>query len=356
MKIKSHSKTYSVEIVDRHHIEKILKNPYRLIIIDEKVFDIYQNTILKNIAPSSLYPFKAVESRKNINSALAICKKMAEISFKRGEELLSIGGGIVQDVTGFAANIYNRGVKWTFIPTTLLAQCDSCIGSKTSLNYLSFKNLLGTFYAPDRIYIYLDFVKTLTKDDYLSGLGEVAKFNIMSAKDGIDLLERNMEKLLSRDIKMLKFFTERSLKFKKTFIEKDEYDFGVRNLLNFAHTFGHAFEKVSNYGVPHGQAVTLGLITANHISVTRNILDEKKAARIKNIVVNLLSVPLKKTWFQTEQIVGAIKKDKKRSTVYLPAVLFLSNNKLKVFQDVKPEEVDKALNKLTVFLEKNNKL
>ncbi|HNY51058.1 MAG TPA: hypothetical protein PLV50_11610 [Smithella sp.] len=356
MKIKSHSKTYSVEIVDRHHIEKILKTPYRLIIIDEKVFHIYKNTLLNNIDPSSVYLFKAIESKKNINSALAICKKMAEISFKRAEELLSIGGGIVQDVTGFAANIYNRGVKWTFIPTTLLAQCDSCIGSKTSLNYLNFKNLLGTFYAPDRIYIYLDFVKTLTEDDYLSGLGEVAKFNIMSAKDGIDLLERNMEKLLGRDVKTLKFFTERSLNFKKTFIEKDEYDFGIRNLLNFAHTFGHAFEKVSNYKVPHGQAVTLGLMTANHIAAARNILKREKADQINKMVVCLLSVRLKKIWFQTEQIVNAVKRDKKRTTRYLPAVLFSSNNKLKVYQDIKAEEIDKALNRVIVFLEKNNRL
>jgi 3-dehydroquinate synthase len=356
MKIKAHSKIYSVEIVDRNHIEKILKTSRKLLVIDEKVFDIYKNALLKNIDRSSIYLFKAVESNKNINSALALCKKMAEISFKRGEELLSIGGGIVQDVTGFAANIYNRGVKWTFIPTTLLAQCDSCIGSKTSLNYLSFKNLLGTFYAPDSIYIYLDFVKTLTKDDYLSGLGEVAKFNIMSAHDGIGLLENNMDKLLDRDVQTLKFFTERSLKFKKTFIEKDEYDFGVRNLLNFAHTFGHAFEKVSNYAIPHGQAVTLGLITANNISVSRHILNEKKADRIRSLAVHFLSVKLKKGWFEAERIVNAIKKDKKRSTAHLPAVLFSSNNRLKVFQDVKPAEVKEALGALIFFLRENNKL
>jgi len=356
VKIKSHSKTYSVEIVDRNHIGKILKNHHKLAIIDEKVLDIYQHTLLKNINPSSIYPFQAMESRKNIHSALAICKKMAEISFKRSDELLSIGGGIVQDVTGFAANIYNRGVKWTFIPTTLLAQCDSCIGSKTSLNYLNFKNLLGTFYPPDKIYIHLDFIKTLTKDDYLSGLGEVAKFNIMSAKDGIDLLGKNMERLLARDIKTLKFFTERSLKFKKTYIEKDEYDWGIRNLLNFAHTFGHAFEKVSHYAIPHGQAVTLGLMTANHISVARNILEEEKADRINKMVVCLLSVKLKKKWFQTEQIVDAVKKDKKRSTQYLPAVLFSSNNKLEVYQNVKPEELDKALDKVVVFLERTNRV
>ena len=184
----------------------------------------------------------------------------------------------------------------------------------------------------------------------------MAKFNIMSAKDGIRLLEKNMDKLLDRDIRTLQFFTERSLKFKKTFIEMDEYDFGIRNLLNFAHTFGHAFEKVSHYAIPHGQAITLGLMTANNISVSRHILNGKKADQIKKLAVRFLSVKLKKMWFEAEQIIDAVKKDKKRSTGYLPAVLFSSNNSLKVFQDVKPEEVENALADLIVFLEEHDKL
>ena len=223
------------------------------------------------------------------------------LSMKRHDTLVSIGGGIVQDVTGFAANIYNRGLKWMFIPTTLLAQADSCIGSKTSLNFSNFKNSLGTFYAPDNILIYLDFVKTLTHDDYLSGLGEVAKFNIMSAKEGIKRLEKNMDKLLSRDTKTLKFFIERSLAFKKDFIEEDEYDFGKRNLLNFAHTFGHAFETVSQYKIPHGQAVTLGLMVANNISTQRAILDDAFRNALKNMPQ--FSSIINEKWFEPEVII-----------------------------------------------------
>jgi 3-dehydroquinate synthase len=343
MIISSHAKKYSVEVTDAGFITRLMEKSYKLVIIDKKVYDLYRNTLLAGLKKETLYLFDAVEKNKNAGSALKICGKMAEISFKRGDELVSIGGGIVQDVTGFAANIFNRGVRWTFIPTTLLAQCDSCVGGKTSLNFSAYKNILGTFYAPDNIYICLDFVKTLTEDDYLSGMGEVAKFNIMSAKDGIGLLENNMEKLLARDTGVLKFFVERSLEFKKRFIEEDEFDLDVRNLLNFAHTFGHAYEKTSNYAIPHGQAVTLGLITANNISRARNMLDPALKERIEKICMNFISVKLKKEWFLADKVIEAMKKDKKRKSDKLAAVLFSSDLSLKVVQDLEQKEVAEAL-------------
>jgi len=356
MKIRSHSKDYDVEITDRLPIDELINNKNSFIVIDKAVYRLYKGTLLKGIGSDRIFLFDAVEKNKNVKSALALCKKMAEKSMKRNDSIVSIGGGIVQDVTGFAANIFNRGVKWIFIPTTLLAQCDSCIGGKTSLNFLAYKNILGTFYAPDSIYINLDFVQTLSNHDYLSGMGEVAKFNIMSAKDGIDLLEKNIEKLLHRDIETLRFFVERSLSFKKTFIEEDEYDRGIRNLLNYAHTFGHAFETVSKYAVPHGQAVTLGLIVANTISSERNILDKRLKDRIEKICLNFLSVKIRHKWFEAEHIIKAMKKDKKRKSDKLAAVLFLSDLSLKVVQDLEPDEVKKALLYLIEVLEKAEKL
>jgi 3-dehydroquinate synthase len=356
MKIISHAKNYEVGILDKISISE-LKGPNKtIIIVDKNVFRLYKDSYFKGIDKSEIYLFEAVETNKTIDSALKICKRMAELSFKRNDLIISIGGGIVQDVTGFAANIFNRGVKWTFVPTTLLAQCDSCIGGKTSLNYLSYKNILGTFYAPDNIYIDLNFVKTLSEKDYLSGLGEVAKFNIMAAKDGIGLLETNMDKIISRDVSTLRFFLERSLAFKKTFIEEDEFDRGVRNLLNYAHTFGHAFETVSRYAVPHGQAVTLGLIVANDISRSRKILEDGLKERIENLCVKLISVKLNAKWFEPENIISAMKKDKKRRSDKLAAVLFQSDLSLHVVQDVEPQEVESALGSLTTSLKKAGKI
>jgi 3-dehydroquinate synthase len=351
MRITSYNKTYTVEIVKSLDLQKVTEGIKCLFVIDRKVYDIYKDTTFRNIATDQTVFLDAEETSKTIETALEICKKMAEISFKRNDTLISIGGGITQDVTGFAANIYNRGVKWIFIPTTLLAQCDSCIGGKTSLNFLNYKNILGTFYAPDRIIIDLNFVKTLSTDDYLSGLGEVAKFNIMSAHDGVDLLEQHLDKLLHRDIETLQMFLRRSLEFKKGFIEKDEFDKGVRNLLNFAHTFGHAFESVSNYAIPHGQAVTLGLIMANIVSAERGLLDKSLKGRIESLCTKLLSVPLEQGWFAADIIINAMKRDKKRTSDQLTAVIFKTDLSLEIIHDLQTEEVANGLKELCCLLE-----
>jgi len=343
MKIKSHVGEYSVDITGELTLESLRAGREVFIIADSRVYEIYKENFFKGVNKNEIMFFDAIENNKNIESALKICAAMAEKSFKRSGTMISIGGGIVQDVTGFAANIYNRGVKWEFVPTTLLAQCDSCIGGKTSLNFLLYKNILGTFYAPDYIYVYLDFVRTLSEDDYLSGLGEIAKFNIMSAKEGISLMEDNMLKLRNRDVGTLAFFVERSLEFKKKFIEEDEFDRGIRNLLNFGHTFGHAFETVSGYAVPHGQAVTLGLMAANNISNGRNLLGTALKERIEKICLNFISVKFDKNWFSADNIVPAMKKDKKRGAEDLAAVLFVSDLSLRVCQDIQPVEVERAL-------------
>lgn len=356
MNITSRVKDYTAEIIKEFKFAEILPEGNYLAVIDRVVYGLYKERFFSALDESRVFLFDALEPNKTAESALAICAKLAEMGIKRSDALVSIGGGIVQDVTGFAANIFNRGIRWIYVPTTLLAQADSCIGGKTSINFRSYKNILGTFYAPDKVYIYLDFVKTLSNDDYLSGLGEVAKFNIMSAHDGIGLLEENMQKLLSRDTAALDFFVRRSLEFKKTFIEEDEYDHGKRNLLNFAHTFGHAYETVSDYKVPHGQAVTLGLITANRISRLRGILDASTAQRVEKICLNFLSIKLALRWFEPEVVINAMKKDKKRRSSGLAAVLFSSDLSLKVFQDIKESEVEETLKDMAAMLEKTGKI
>ncbi|MGE0920246.1 AroB-related putative sugar phosphate phospholyase (cyclizing) [Trichlorobacter lovleyi] len=350
MNINSYNKTYTVDTVDVIDLQNFVGSSVYLIVFDKKVYDIYKGTAFKDLDVSRAVFLEADENCKTIDAAVEICKIMAEIPFNKNSILISIGGGIIQDITGFAANIYNRGIRWIFIPTTLLAQCDSCIGGKTSLNLMNYKNILGTFYAPDRIMIDLNFVTTLSEDDYLSGLGEVAKFNIMAAHDGIELLERHIDRLLHRDIECLRAFLKRSLEFKKKFIEEDEFDKGVRNLLNFAHTFGHAFESVSHYAIPHGQAVTLGLLMANMISFDRGLLDHNLKCRIEKLCVRLISVKLDYHWFEPSSIIGAMKRDKKRTSEQLTAVLFKSDLGLEIVHDLRPEEVERSLLELISYL------
>ena len=354
MIIKSHSKDYELTFEEGFcFVAELGRIPNKLVVVDRNVLELFKDSVFSKFAADELFPIDALESHKCIDTALSICEKMTTLPGKKNAVIIAFGGGIVQDITGFAANILYRGVKWLFIPTTLLAQADSCIGSKTSLNYLQFKNLLGTFYPPDHVYVCLDFLKTLSRTDYHSGLGEVVKFNIMAGADGLELIEKDIDALLARNSGVLRSFVERSLQYKKTFIEEDEFDKGIRNLLNFAHTFGHAFEAISDYAIPHGQAVLLGMIIANRISCKRGVLSMSLLKRIEALCCKVISIALRDEWFAVKPFVAAMSKDKKRKSANLAAVLLTNDFSLALVQDLCEEEVEIALRDLCALLVSN---
>ncbi|WP_300279263.1 AroB-related putative sugar phosphate phospholyase (cyclizing) [uncultured Subdoligranulum sp.] len=344
MIIKSSTKDYEVNIVrDFSFVEQLLQRENAMFVIDKTVYNLYHDRLFANIPENRLMLLEALEPNKTIDTALKICEVMTEIPAKRNAWLVSFGGGITQDVTGFAANILYRGVHWAFVPTTLLAACDSCIGGKTSLNYKQYKNLLGTFFAPDEIYICPEFFKTLTEKDFESGLGEVVKFNVMFGEEGITHIENCIDRLLERDPQELNTCVEKSLQFKKRFIEEDEFDRGVRIHLNFAHTFGHAFEVASNYEFPHGTAVAMGTIAANRVSVRRGWLAPELAARMERVLQKIIHVDKRLTEADMGTIMAAIRKDKKQVGTDLTAVLFDREMNLQIVHDMKPEEVEDAV-------------
>lgn len=346
MIIHSKFKDYEVHIEDNFNFVSTLSQiENKQFVIDQNVYDLYKE-LFTSIPSEQVIIIEATETNKVIDTALHICEKMTEIPAKRNAVLISIGGGIIQDITGFVANILYRGIQWIFVPTTLLAACDSCIGGKTSLNYKKYKNLLGTFYPPDHIYICAEFFKTLSDRDYKSGLGEVVKFNIMAGEDGLQNITEHIDALLTRKSETVNYFVRSSLLFKKTFIEVDEFDRGERIKLNFAHTFGHAIEVVTNYEIPHGTAVAIGMIMADYISWKRGWLSEifvKKSEsvllKVINIDISLLNIPI-------FQVIAAIRKDKKQTSEALTAVLLRDvheKNELSIIHDLKQSEVEGAL-------------
>lgn len=343
MEIVSKFKTYKVDFIENlDFIKNAANSAETYFAIDKNIYDLYRENF--GVIPEDrLYLIDAIEQKKNIETVIDICEKMTSMPSKRNTHLISIGGGITQDITGFVANALYRGIKWTFYPSTLLAACDSCIGGKTSLNCKGFKNLLGTFYPPDEIKIYPEFFKTLTERDFLSGLGEVVKFNVMAGENGIDRIESSIKDLINRKSDVVKQFCHSSLEFKKQFIEEDEFDKGKRILLNFAHTFGHAFETSSNYGIPHGSAVAMGMIVANRISVSRGILGEKFTKRIENVCKKILTLEIKSDWLRFDKIISAIRKDKKQVDEHLRAVLMSQDLTLSIVTDVKEKEIENAI-------------
>lgn len=345
--IQSRFKQYTVDFINSlDSITELAKKPETFFVIDRIVYDLYKKELPK-FPESRLFLMDAVEPQKNIQTVMDICEIMTVMPSKRNTHLVSMGGGIVQDVTGFVATSLYRGIKWTFYPSTLLAACDSCIGGKSSLNYKKFKNLLGSFYPPDTIPVYSQFFHTLSPKDYCSGLGEVVKFNVIAGKDGIDKIEKDIDALLNHDYEKLAVYIKNSLEFKKKFIEEDEFDKGVRILLNFAHTFGHAYETASEYAIPHGSAVALGMMTANNISVQRGLISQQYASRIENVCRKILTnIDIKKQWFDLKTVVSAIRKDKKQTNKEITAVLIKKDYSLGVFKDIKEEEIAKAIEHL----------
>ncbi|MDQ5984111.1 MAG: 3-dehydroquinate synthase [Eubacteriales bacterium SKADARSKE-1] len=354
MIIKSKIKGYSLEIKKSFDFFNDLTNKENaFFVIDQNVYNLF-GSLFVNVPDSRLFLLDAIEENKTIEMALKICDQLTKLDTKRNTVLVSCGGGITQDLTGFVTSIMYRGIGWIFIPTTLLAACDSCIGGKTSLNYKHFKNLLGTFYPPDRIYICPDFFDTLTEKDYKSGLGEVVKFSIMMGEDGVKLLKQNMDLLLKRDKQVLESFVERSLSFKKTFIEEEEFDLGERVLLNFAHTFGHAFEVSSNYIIPHGTAVALGVLAANSISNARGMLNIYNQENILNLVKKIIPFKLSKDWFKIETIISAIRKDKKQTSENITALLLNDDFRLTICKDISEQEIKKAITYILSIAEVEN--
>lgn len=347
MEIKSRFKTYSVDFVDNFdNIKALAEEKEAFFVFDANVFELYRDE-LPILPAERLYLIEAVETHKNMDTVLDICEKMTAMAAKRNTHLVSVGGGIVQDITGFVANCLYRGIRWTFYPSTLLAACDSCIGGKSSLNYKGFKNLLGSFYPPDEIFIYTQFFRTLTTRDYCSGLGEVVKFNVIAGKDGLNKIEQDIDDILKHDYAKLKEYVHSSLSFKKEFIEEDEFDKGIRILLNFAHTFGHALETVSDYAVPHGSAVAIGMMIANDISVQHGYLQAEYAERIQKVCSKILTnIHIKPEWANVDNLVRAIRKDKKQTSDSINAVLIKDNLKLAVFKDIKEDEIKKAVEKI----------
>lgn len=344
MDIISRFKTYSVDFVDDFaELSSLASESETFFVLDRRVYELYQRE-LPAFPKERLFLIDAAEENKNIATVLDICEQMTKMASKRNTHLVSIGGGIIQDVTGFVATSLYRGIRWTFYPSTLLAACDSCIGGKSSLNYKGFKNLLGSFYPPDTIHIYQKFFRTLIPRDYCSGLGEVVKFNVIAGEDGVEKIERDLDDILNHDYEKLQQYVETSLAFKKKFIEEDEFDRGVRILLNFAHTFGHAFEVSSGYEIPHGSAVALGMMAANVLSVQRGLLGQEYAKRIERVCRKILKyIEVRNEWFDDNTIIKAVRKDKKQTGQHITVVLLRKDYSLGIYHDVTEREVIQAV-------------
>ena len=264
--IKSHKGPYTVYF-DDNALERLNNNvPNEThFIIDSRIADLYQEKMVAILGAKSALLIDATEVNKSLDQFPSYVEHLVEHQARRDHQLIAIGGGIIQDITCFLATTFLRGVTWSFYPTTLLAQADSCIGSKSSINTKNAKNILGTFTPPNQIHLSSNFLSTLELKDVRSGIGEMLKVHAISGPEHFDDIAAKYDSMLT-DAKALLHFIRRSLDIKKKYVEEDEFDQGVRRIFNYGHSFGHAIEAATNFAIPHGIAVTIGMDMANWLS------------------------------------------------------------------------------------------
>lgn len=267
MRIQSKSHSYDVTEAPglRDALQSAAQGQRTFALVDAQVHALYPDSFAPALPPENVRLIEATEEAKSLNALGPHVEWLLGSGFRRDCLLLVVGGGVLQDLSCFIASTLFRGVRWSLVPTTLLAQCDSCIGSKSSINVSHYKNQMGTFYPPHQVLLAFDVLQSLPPDEVQSGLGEVIKLHLI---DGDEAVSRLRPKLFGYEAqpRLLSEMVWDSLTIKQRFIEEDEFDQGVRNLLNYGHTFGHAYESATDYAIPHGIAVTLGVFTATFFS------------------------------------------------------------------------------------------
>ena len=335
LKIKTKTQNYPI-IIGSNLISKIEKlgkgNSINfekcLLVIDTKISKLILSKIKKSLIRKKLYLhfFNANEINKSQKSVDKILDILLKKNFSRDDCLISIGGGITGDVVGFAASLFKRGLKFINIPTTLLAQVDSSIGGKTGINTKYGKNLIGSFYQPSLVITDVQFLKTLPKREITCGYGEILKHSLIANRNFYKFLIKNNKKIFNLSSPYIEKTIYESCKIKKKVVEKDEKETGLRKILNFGHTFAHAYEASMNYSkkLNHGEAVILGIYSALKFSLENKIL---KKIDFNLIVSHLekasLSYNIKKIFSKKDvnKIVSYMQKDKKNNSEKINLIL-----------------------------------
>ena len=317
-------------------LTSILPSKKVLIVTDDEVAKALLTTITQALSSVDLQVLilPSGEAHKNWESVSKILDCLMEHQFDRSSTLLSLGGGVVGDLSGFAAATYMRGMNWIQMPTTLLAQVDASVGGKTGFNYGEGKNLIGAFYQPKAVVCELSFLNNLPERPYLAGLAEVVKYGMICSSEFFSWLEANTEALKYREPEVLLKTVARSCEFKIQVVQADEKEQGQRMILNFGHTFAHAIESVTGFKTYyHGEAVSIGMLIATRLAVKLNYISDGVFDRLFALLDNLgLPTSFEETDVPIEALLLQMNKDKKQANGQLRLVLPSRLGKVKIVQ------------------------
>lgn len=312
------------------------------IVSDSNVSKLYEEQVRRCIEPIAKevtsFTFEAGEHSKTLHTVQALYEHLILEKFDRKDLLLAFGGGVVGDLTGYAAATYLRGISFIQIPTSLLSQVDSSVGGKTGVDFNQYKNMVGAFHQPSLVYMNLAVLKTLDKGQFSSGMGEVIKHGLIKKKDYFTWLVDHRKEIMNLDLPTLEEMIYESCKIKVEVVEKDAKEQGERALLNFGHTIGHSVEKSKHFAYMHGECVALGAVAAAHISWKRGYLTKEEFNGICGSITDF-QLPITITDIDPEEIVRETKLDKKMESGKIKFILLEQIGKAVIDQTVTDEEM-----------------
>ncbi|MCX7714722.1 MAG: 3-dehydroquinate synthase [Clostridia bacterium] len=317
-----------------------------LIVTDENVNTIYGSHVRELLQCAGydvcVHSFPAGEENKNMQTILDICSSCISHRMDRKSMIIALGGGVVGDMAGFAAAIYMRGIPFVQVPTTLLSQSDSSVGGKTGIDFADNKNILGAFHQPRLVYINVSVLKTLSEREFISGMGEVVKHGVIYDKHFFEYLKFNADKVKELEPDTLIHMVKCNCTIKADVVVKDEKENGLRAILNFGHTIGHALESAFHFKMTHGACVGLGMCAEGFIAKNRGMISQNELDEIKE-VLGTYKIPTSSLLPKYDDIFSFMENDKKKADGRLKFILPTAVGSVMQVDDVTRDEIHSAL-------------
>ena len=341
IRINTNSREYDVLVGE----ELIVSDNFRdaenkevLLIVDDgipiKLIEKVEKILKEKSSKFHSLSMEATEEKKSFSSLEEIHDSLMDMGYSRECLIYAMGGGIICDMTGFAAATYQRGVDFILIPTTLLSQVDASVGGKTAINHKKGKNMIGAFHQPKKVITDVGFIESLKYRQLTDGLSEIIKHAIILDKEFFVWLEENISELLLKDSSLYEYAVSRSIQLKESVVSRDETEKGVRKWLNFGHTFGHAIEMYGDFEeFSHGEAVALGMLMAINLSMDTSDLNIEVAKRVKELIKKVLNEKLLSKKFDSKVLHEMMSSDKKKTGDILNFVTIKSIGEANIIKD-----------------------
>ena len=323
-------------------------SPKIAVISNPTVFGLYGDIVTASLKNAGFECFSVIipdgEEYKNYDQTYHILTELLKNRLDRNSCVIALGGGVIGDITGFVASIYMRGIHFIQVPTTLLSQVDSSVGGKTGVNHELGKNMIGTFYQPRLVWIDIDTIKTLPKRELLCGIAEIIKYGVIWDEELFIFLKQNRDAVMNLDADALRYIIKRSCEIKAEVVSKDERESGLRAILNYGHTVGHAVETETGYSkFLHGEVVAIGMHIEARLSEMMGFIDEKQVSEIKALI-DAYGLPSElPADLNADKLIFHMRLDKKTEAGEMKSILPEKIGRVRIQKGINIEDIRKTL-------------